>query len=230
MTISPISFIDLTDDASTEMNSLHAPHLQCWCCSQNNGQVSLGIIYVHFTQHLWHQSIPERFFLILETKALPTSASYLAEISVTPPPKLFTFINKNNNFWIKVSYKLIYFILKIEALLPTCPGRSVVASSLDRQAKLTLGSLTNVSHFACLATGTCWAFTTPCTFELRASPRIRFVPATRGPAVFITAASAPSSSSGSISVLTPATSTTKIRSHFVSKTKLNVSGRLLFRK
>ena len=44
------------------------------------------------------------------------SASFLAEISVSSPWKLFIFITYTKLFWIKVSKKMLYLILKTEAL------------------------------------------------------------------------------------------------------------------
>ena len=46
-----------------------------------------------------------------------TSASFLAEISVSSPQKSFISIIYNSIFWIKVSKKIFDLILKTEALL-----------------------------------------------------------------------------------------------------------------
>ena len=56
----------------------------------------------------------------LDTKAslvLRSSASFLAELSVSSPRKLLIFIISKNIFWIKVSKKIFNLIFKKEALL-----------------------------------------------------------------------------------------------------------------
>ena len=48
---------------------------------------------------------------------IKSSASFSAELSVSSPRKLFIFIISKNIFWIKVSKKTFYLILKKEALI-----------------------------------------------------------------------------------------------------------------
>ena len=56
---------------------------------------------------------------VFQSEVLPNSASFLAEIPVRSPRKLFIFIICENVSWIKVSKKNDYLILKTEALFPS---------------------------------------------------------------------------------------------------------------
>ena len=71
-------------------------------------------IYQDFEHRRW---TPARIFIYMYCSATLYSASFLAEISVGSPQKLYIFIIYKNIFWIKVSKKYFYLILKKEALL-----------------------------------------------------------------------------------------------------------------
>ena len=54
---------------------------------------------------------------VVETVALICSASFVAEILVRSPQKTVIFFILKKKFWIKVSKKIFYLILKKEALV-----------------------------------------------------------------------------------------------------------------
>ena len=66
-----------------------------------------------------------------------SSASLVAEISVSSPRKLFVFIILKTIFWIKVSRKIFYFILKKEALelslFPLVQVRAIIGAACECQ-------------------------------------------------------------------------------------------------
>ena len=76
------------------------PAHQCFFSSRNIGQVTPKIIYFHYLiKYFLDQSIQKIFYLILKKETLlhtstvvGGSASFLAEISVRSPRKLFIFV------------------------------------------------------------------------------------------------------------------------------------------
>ena len=104
--------------------------LACWCsesCFKTLTKNVVGWMFSGCAETTWryfvqvygsiaNYSVP----FVSTTKilfCLLCSASFLAEISVSSPRKLFIFIIQKILFWIKVSKKTFYFILKKEALL-----------------------------------------------------------------------------------------------------------------
>ena len=62
------------------------------------------------------------------------SASFSAEISVTSPRKIFSFIVYKNYFWIKVSKRIVILVLKTEALvLPTVNLQQCLVVDFDER-------------------------------------------------------------------------------------------------
>ena len=88
------------------------------CHSRNVGYVTPEIVFFVILNHIdWTNVSHAILNLIPKTKSLVgDSASFLAELSVSSPRKIFIFIIKKYIFWIKVSKKIVYFILKKEAL------------------------------------------------------------------------------------------------------------------
>ena len=87
-------------------------------------------------------AITMRFFIARSPGA---SATFLAEISVNSPWKLVIFIIWKNLFWIKVSKKTFYLILKIEALPGALDDASIKAAALSRGSTTTCTN--NASFF-----------------------------------------------------------------------------------
>ena len=84
------------------------------------------------TRRMGHTNISN-----IKALLLSSSASFLAEISLKSPRKLFIFIIKGNLFRINVSEKTLYSILKTEALLSStsaaCPPRTLFSCSGSRK-------------------------------------------------------------------------------------------------
>ena len=71
-----------------------------------------------------------------QVKLANTSTSFVAELSVRSPQKIFFSLSKKKNFWVKVSAKTIYLIFKTEALANT----EAIAASVAVLAEIPLRS------------------------------------------------------------------------------------------
>ena len=83
---------------------------------------------------------PSRRFCLQTQDSASISVFLLAEISVKSPRKIFIFIIWKNVFWIKVSKKMVYLILKTEALALMCAAQIVFKRDVTSRGFESIGA------------------------------------------------------------------------------------------